>query len=465
MTQVTPDQLIDLGRDISPPVDIALADGPCRITEIYRLLPGRRLAARGSHQGRDVLVKLFFGRGARRSCARDRRGVAMLRASGVSTPELLEETTTAQPGGFALLFQFLASARPIATGESVDAADHAALAVEALARLHGHGVTHQDAHLDNFMVSGGSLYIVDGAGVRQLSSALGEPASLRALAAFLAEYSPAEDHRVAALLMRYATVRGWPEVTGRLQRLRRALAAARRRRVRRYLAKTERACTAFHCERAWRRVCLAKRHRWSAALAGFATDPEVSLATAEVVKSGRSATVFRLRLNGENVVVKRYNVKSTLHRLRRWFKPRARIAWRNGHRLALLGIPAADPIALIERRWGPLRAESWLVMPDYGTLDIQAEVETRGWTEPLLNRVARIFCDLKAAGLQHGDTKASNFLVRPDEVRLVDLDGLREYPGSALDIARFLENFDADAQAKVRDKFAAAGLIAEAGTS
>lgn len=462
--QITLDRLIDLGSDILPPIDIALAEGTCQITEILRLLPGKRLVARASHQGREVLVKLFFGKGARRRCARDRRGVAILAAGGVNTPELLGETTTAQPGGFALLFEFLEQARPISTGDSPQAVDHAMLAVETLARLHECGATHQDPHLDNFMVSGGRLYVVDGADVRQTSSALGEPASLRTLALFLAEYPPSQDHRHPALLAGYVAERGWPEDAGRLERLRSALAAARRRRLRRYLAKTERACTEFHCERVWQWVYLAKRRRWNAALADFAKDPEAGLAGAEIVKNGRSATVFRLGLNGEKVVVKRYNIKSTLHRLRRWFKPRARHAWRNGHRLAFLGIPAADPIALFERRWGPLRAESWLVMPDYGTVDIGSEVEARGWGEALLNRVVEIFCALKAAGLYHGDTKASNFLVRAGEVRLVDLDGMREYPGSALDIVRFLENFDAHAQAKIRDKFAKAGLISKAET-
>ena len=452
-------KLIALGRDVSPPFEIALADGICTVTEIYRLLPGRRLAARGSYRGRDVLVKLFFGKGARRACDRDRQGVEVLRSSGVDSPRLLWETVTTQPGGFALMFEFLKSAQPIGPGESPEVGVQAALAVGALARLHERGATHRDANLDNFMVSDAHLYVVDGAAIRQTPSTLSENASLKALAAFLAEYPPAEDHRVPGLLSRYAAERGWPEQAVRRSRLDAELTAARRRRVRRYLAKTERDCTEFHCERGWRRVCLARRSHWSGALAEFAQDPEAGLANAEIIKNGRSATVFRLRLDSEWVVVKRYNVKSALHRVRRWFKHRARIAWRNGHRLAFLGIPGAEPVALIERRWGLLRAESWLVMPDCGTLDVQAEVETGGWSEHLLERVARIFLDLKTAGLHHGDTKASNFLVQGGEVCLVDLDGMREYPGSAVDVARFLENFEGKLLAEVRLRFAAEGLI------
>ena len=452
-------KLIGLGRGISPPCEIALADGVCGIVEIYRLLPGRRLVARGSHQGRDVLVKLFFGKGARKAWARDKRGVAAIQTSGVDTPKLLQEMETAEPGGFALLFELLDQARPIGTGDSAIVEKHAAQAVRALAQLHAHGVIHRDANLDNFLVCNERLCVVDGAAVRQLPSAPPEATSLKALAAFLAEYPPAADYRTPALLMRYAAERGWPEGAHRASRLDAELSAARRRRVRRYMAKTERDCTEFHRERGWRRVCLARRNRWSEALREFAQDPAAGLANAEIIKNGRSATVFRLRLGEESVVVKRYNVKSALHRVRRWFKHRSRIAWCNGHRLALLGIPGAEPVALIERRWGPLRAESWLVMPDCGVLDIQAEVDSRGWSEPVLDGVVRIFRDLKTAGLYHGDAKASNFLIQDGGVRLIDLDGMREYPGSALDVARFLENFDANAQSEVRAGFAAEGLV------
>ena len=453
------DKLISLGRDVVPPLEIALAGGICTVVEIHRLLPGRRLAARGSHRGRAVFLKLFFGKGARRACERDRRGVELLRSNGVDTPALVLETTTEKPGGFALVFEFLEQAWPIETGDCPEVGEHAALAVEALARLHGRGAVHRDANLDNFMAGGGRLYMVDGGALRQTSAALGETASLKALAAFLAEYPPAEDHRVPGLLSRYAGARGWKEDGRHRPRLDALLVEARRLRVRRYLAKTERDCTEFRVDSGWRHAILARRSAWSGALAAFAEEPEAALADAERIKNGRSATVFRLRLEDEPVVVKRYNVKSALHRVRRWFRPRSRIAWRNGHRLAFLGIPGAEPIALVERRLGPLRAESWLVMPDCGTRDVQAEVETRGWSEHLLDGVIRIFRDLKTAVLNHGDTKASNFLVQDGVVRLIDLDGLRESPRSGADVARFLRNFEGKALEEVRARLDAEGLV------
>ena len=491
--RIEPDELVSLERNIVAPVEIALAEGVCTITAIRRLLPGRRLAGQCTYRGRRAFVKLFFGAGARRAHNREKLGGALLRDSGVHTPKLLLDTATAAPGAYALLFEFLATATPISSGiaasgsakqplriaspgehrggETPGAAQphadagqpdydtkKAAFAVEALARLHEHGAYHCDSNLNNFLVDAERLYLVDGAAIRHKGSALSEAASLKALAAFLAEFPPKNDYPVPELLARYAGQRGWPEVD-RSEHLQAQLTAARRRRVRRYLAKTQRNCTEFHRERGWHWLCLCKRSHWNDRLAAFARNPQAGLADAMVIKNGNSATVFRLKLGSERVVVKRYNLKSTFHRMRRWFKHRARIAWRNGHRLALLGIPTAEPIALIERRWGPLRAECWLVMPDCGLLDIQTEVRERGWSDSLLNDLVRLFQGLQTAGLYHGDTKASNFLIRHGEVRLIDYDGLREHPGSARDIARFLENFDGALKSQAHAKFVATGLI------
>jgi len=205
-------------------------------------------------------------------------------------------------------------------------------------------------------------------------------------------------------------------------------------------------------KRAWRRDAAVLAQ-------AFAQDPEGGLKNAEVIKDGRSATVFRLKLGGSPVVVKRYNIKSGGHRLRRWFKRRALTAWRNGHRLGLLAIPTAAPLALVERRWGPLTGQCYLVMEDKGRLDLAAEVGAQGWLPGRLDQVAALLWQLKAADLGHGDTKASNFLVHDGQVHLIDLDALSPRGDPAADVARLLKNFDGGLRAQAAAWFAAAGLM------
>ena len=451
-----PVDLVRLGRDVEVPFSIVLDGEPCRVHRILRLLPGRRLTALGHWRGRDLVVKLFMGAGAARYCARERRGVERLAASGTPTPELLGDAIAA-PDGRALLFEYVPDARPLAAGE----ADGAMQAVRLLAGLHGHGLTHRDPHLANFLRSGGKLWVVDGDGVGRLWRQ-GEVAELRALAELLAQHPPALDPWLEKLLAGYADSRHWDADADRVRRAKPLVAAARRRRVRRYMAKTERPCTEFHTASNWRWRCLVKR-AWrsdAAVLAeAFARDPEGGLKNAEVIKDGHSATVFRLELDGSPVVVKRYNIKNWGHRIRRWFKRRALAAWRNGHRLELLAIPTAEPLALVERRWGPFTGRCYLVMADKGDLDLAAEAGTQGWLPGRLDQVTALLAQLKAAELGHGDTKASNFLVHDGRVHLIDLDALSPRRDPTADVTRFLDNFNGSLRTQAEAQFAAAGLI------
>ena len=448
--------LARLGRAVEAPFSIALDGQPCRIDRIFRLLPGRRLTALGHWQGRDLVVKLFMGAGAVRYCARERRGVERLLASGVPTPELLGETIAAG-GGRALLFAHLPDARPLAAGD----AEGAMMAARLLARLHGQGLAHRDPHLGNFVRSGDQLFMVDGDAVGRLWRR-GKAAELRALAEFLAQHPPTAAPWLEKLLSGYAECRNWTANAGRLPKMMRLVAAARRRRVRRHLVKTQRDCTEFQVSANWRRRCLAKRSWGGDGLAlaeAFARDPEGGLEDAEVIKDGNSATVFRLELAGSPVIVKRYNIKSPIHRLRRWFKRRALTAWRNGHRLDLLMIPSATPLALIERRWGPFTGRCYLIMEDRGRLDLAAEVAAQGWLPGRLEQVAALFGQLQAAELGHGDTKASNFLIQGGRLHLIDLDALSPRRDPAADLTRFLNNFEGHLRTQAETQLTAAGLM------
>lgn len=456
-------ELREMGYGLQPPFTLVCAGEAFRIDHVFRWQPGLRLTAATSWRSRDAVLKLFLGPGSERYCARDRRGAQRLLASGAPTPRLLAELPAPEVDGRALLFERLPEARPIASVAGAKAAAEAALAVRVLARLHERGLTHEDAHLDNFIFSRGEVYIVDGDGVAPLRRA-NERTGLKALAAFLAQFPPSADSQVAGLLACYECARGWSDDPSRLAQVQRWLAAARRRRIERYRAKTERNCTEFAVRNDGSCRCLSKRDwAWAERIAqrgdGLRQTLESALAAAEIIKDGNSATVFRLEMAGEPMVVKRYNSKGPMHRIRRWFKPRPRIAWRNGHVLGLLGIPTAEPLALIERRWGPFTADCHLVMRNLGALDLAEETRTCGWRPGRLQQIANLFQQLAAAGLRHGDAKATNFLIHNDQAQLIDLDGLTFDANQTKDIRRFLDNFDGALRMEAEAKFAESRLI------
>ncbi len=462
MSGFSSQRLIDGQRQLTTPFTVELDGGSCECLEVLRLLPGKRLVARARYQARDVVVKLFVGRGARRRCTREKIGVTHLLASSALSPGLVDATLLADGRGWALVFEYVADARPVLV-EDRQAAEQIA---DTLGHLHTDGVVHRDLHLDNFMLSRNRVYVVDGDSVKKVRGALSETPSLGYLAEFLAQYPPSEVGRLEGLMACYERARGWSARADRLSRLTAAVVAARKRRVRHFLAKTQRACTEFVQVGNWRSNVLARRADFNEPLRTFAEDPETHLTDAQIIKAGNSATVFRVVIGNEPVIVKRYNVKSFWHRVRRWFKPRARSAWRNGHRLRFLCIPTADPILLVECRWGPFAGLAYLVMADRGDANLAIQVASCGWQPAWLDAVVGLFADLRTAGLQHRDTKATNFLVDNGGVYLIDLDGMTELRGSALtaaqgpadDVRRFLDNWQGEDLVRVEERLREAGL-------
>jgi tRNA A-37 threonylcarbamoyl transferase component Bud32 len=427
---------------------------------VLRLLPGRRVVARVRLDDRVGLLKLFVGRSAMRRCRREARGCRLIAEAGLSTPARLGELRALQEprgalarrrgiAGCGLLFEYLAPARPL------DPMDPALLAraAAAVGRLHRSGALHHDLHASNFLIGPAAgretLYLVDGDAVRRAwGGRVGRRAGLVNLARLCAQRPAGAGAGLDAVYAAYAASRGWSggaearRAGGAL--LTRLVRAERRRRVRDYLRKALRDCTEFRCERTRRHRLLCVRDAWGAQLAAFARAPEAWMSGAAVIKAGNSATVVRGRIDGRAVVVKRYNRKSLGHAIRRMLEPvpRFRRAWLNGQRLHLLGIATARPLALLEQRQGPLRGRAYLVMEDLGDTDLAVEIAAHGLDESRLADIAALFRAFDDAGLSHGDTKASNFLVTDTGVSVVDLDSMvASRRGIDADRERFLRNF------------------------
>ena len=126
------------------------------------------------------------------------------------------------------------------------------------------------------------------------------------------------------LARHYGDARGWTITAAEQSRLSVLFAAARRRRAAKWVAKTVRDCTPFSVRVAANRLVATARDDMDAPLHAVLADPEHAVAMGEPLKLGNTATVVRY---GE-LVVKRYNLKSQIHRWRWWARPsrRARAA-------------------------------------------------------------------------------------------------------------------------------------------
>lgn len=433
-------EIARLGRALAAPFDIELStpEGPIalRCEALLRVLPGRRIVARALRDGQVVLAKLFVGPRASAERQWEERGCCAFVRAGVATPDIIGGGALAG-GGEALLFEFL-DATPAVE------ADLAQL-MPILARLHAHGVVQNDLHLGNLLRTARGLFLVDGGSVSGMGD--DEPLSLRAsvrnLALFLSQFGIRAEAGFVAAWHSYCVARGYKTIDADGSALLDAVHRARRVRLRAYLRKVLRDCSEFHAEQGFGYFLVCDRASFKGGIEALIDDIDEQFDRGIVIKAGNTVTVARTYVDGEALVIKRYNIKSWRHAIARMWRPtRAQRAWQNAHRLRMLGIPTVDPVALIEHRFGPLRRSAYLVMRDAGGIDLRERFESRH-----IRSLVALFGDLSRAGLVHGDTKATNFIDVGGHIHLIDLDAMcapRTKRGLERGVARDIERFVAN---------------------
>ncbi len=419
---------------LEAPFTLDIAGRKFAVTRVLRWLPGKRLTALVEPGG---VLKLFIGTRAVARMARERAGLDAFSRCGLATPAVLER------GASWLLFEHLRNAE--------HATDVVLPSLAAgLAALHAAGFLHGDLHLGNFLQHHGVVHFIDGDSVVQRP--VSEDAGLTELAVLLAQFPAAAGDLTRQALAAYATVRPVQADAGALAA---RVQTARRKRIDHYLAKSRRTCTEFEvvpgdgCRLACRRQQMALGRRLLSGLdAAFGGD-------ARFLKQGRSATVVRVFFDGQPYIIKRYNVKGLMHRLRRIFKRRARRAWEAALTLEFLGIPTARPVALLETGPALWPGPAYLLFEDLGDEDLAALTADGAIDDATADAVVWLLRLLRRVGIVHGDMKSTNFLVHGAGFALIDVDGLARDGGDASrDVARLLANWPEGSP--VREKVRAA---------
>jgi tRNA A-37 threonylcarbamoyl transferase component Bud32 len=432
------------GRRLLAPSAIALEDGSELVVERWlRILPGKRLTGIGKWNGQTVLAKLFVAkRGSERHWQRECRGIDSLNEYALPTAKLLA-TGKLEGAGHYVLTEYLDGAQcPDAT-----AAGELESVFEAVGRMHARDLLQEDVHLGNFLLREGKLYIIDGDAIRSASS---DRERLDNLALLFAQLpSTILGELQAGLLTAYH--KGNPHLAVDTAQLGTSIVRAREARLADYLDKCLRDCSLFKVARRVDRFFSLVRAE-ADFLAPLIADPDAWLERGIALKRGRTATLALVELNGRKLVIKRYNIKGAGHALSRAWRPsRAWHSWIEAHRLRFLGIATPRPLALIERRLGPLRGRAWLVSEYCEGPNLQArlaEHAEHGVPVRLKEAIRTLFARLAAERISHGDLKATNFLCRGDELVVLDLDAMRRHDSEAAwrkawqkDRARFLRNW------------------------
>ncbi|HEX4044637.1 MAG TPA: lipopolysaccharide kinase InaA family protein, partial [Gammaproteobacteria bacterium] len=431
-------------------------DERLQATQIARILPKKRLVIFGTWQDKPIVAKLFFhAKHAKRDMEREMAGVRILQENSIPTPQLYQQTISHDQHVYILIFEQILAADVLDIAH-LDKQDDSRLKMitEELATQHVLGIIQHDLHLKNFLLTEKKIYTLDGAQIEKAPYLLPKKISMQYLALFFAQLGVGMKEQQIALFHYYARLRGWRLKKQDVLELFLLIKKVNEARWLSFAKKIFRNCTDFARISHWKIVGMYHRISVSPQLFAAFKNPETLFnhPTATKLKTGRSTTVVKVTLDQRDYVIKRYNLKTSFHYLRRCLRPtRAAHCWRLAQKMNLFGLITAKPVAFIEKRYFGLRGVSY-----YITEYVQGEQADRFLahadevqTTQAIQHVSRVLKNLPQINITHGDLKITNILINQQlQPVLIDLDGAAEHFSlSSLrgtwhkEIKRFLRNF------------------------
>lgn len=190
-------------------------------------------------------------------------------------------------------------------------------------------------------------------------------------------------------------------------------------------------------------------------------DPEQIFLNADthVLKNGDTTTVASFSLHAKKYVIKRYNILHLWHALKRSFrKTRARRCWLTAKRLRQRNVAVANPVAVIENRFGFLRSTAYYICEYIPGMDAVSYFKNSSddHIKATAQKICAMLRELWKNFFCHGDMKATNIIINNEKPVLIDLDGSKHFTSKnwlfkrALqkDHKRFMKNWQDDLKVK-----------------
>ncbi|MGB0257731.1 MAG: lipopolysaccharide kinase InaA family protein [Coraliomargarita sp.] len=420
-----------------------------------RILPDRREvhAGRWTESNQAVVSKRYLTHKRKeRDSQLEWNGLKQLQAAKLPAPQPLYIAEQPEDGSTWVVMRYIENAQPLQTLLSQLSQDETVEVMQQLAQIvqqmHDAGAYQSDQHIGNWAYDGKQVYLLDAGTVRFESTALPAEKRLTDLAALCATLAP-------CALKAFHRALNNPE---HLPALMAATTESHRKRLKKHYQKTRRECTEYGVRNGSAFQGLFSKTADLELVDRFFEQPDALMNQGSRLKSGNTCTVQCFSHNGTAYVLKRYNLKPLLTRIRRNFKEsRAMKSWSNAWCLLLANIPTARPVAVYEERTGLLRGLCYLLMEQIdGQLlpEYLAEHDADEEQATVVDSIAEIWTSMRAIRAVHRDLKATNWMVDTNgKAVLFDLDALSFglpdqafLQGQAKDYARFMKNWSEQAE-------------------
>ncbi len=409
------------------PALLQCGERTCEVLSLLRFFPGRRAVFAARLEGCEVILKLYANDPkAHRELEDEAHVLRELKAKGVAAPGIVASLEDGEERALVLAHLGKRSAKSVQA--SLPLEDCYQLITELVVltgQMHAAGAMQEDIHLDNFLFADGRWHAIDAGGIK-LATRFPVNQRLNNLALLLAQFSPLSLPPVDQIVQCYGQ-------GAQPQDLVKVLKKVRAQRLKRLVKKALRDCTEFVRIEEGALQGMARREEKTLVDTLLSAGLDTLLESSELLKDGNSATVGRVTLQGETLVIKRYNVKSAIKRLGRQFRSRARNSWMNAAYLGLVHVATPRAVCYLSSRKAGLKDREYLICRNVSG-EMLPEICEQGGDKRLsaLRQMADFFVTMELMQFSHGDSKYTNFLFHDGELQVLDLDGMERHPGGRL---------------------------------
>lgn len=405
------------------PARLQCGERTCDVLSLLRFFPGRRAVFAARLEGREVILKLYANQAKARRELQDEASVLRgLKAKGLAAPAIVASLEDGEERALVLEHLGRKSAKTVLGTLAEPEIDDLVNALVAFTgQMHAAGAMQDDIHLENFVLHDGRWHVIDAGGVT-LADGFSRKARLNNLALLLAQFPPLSLPGAEQIVASYQQDITVDELVSTLRRV-------REKRLKSLVKKSLRDCTEFVSIDQGGLTGMARRADQPLVEALLSTGLDPLLEESELLKDGNSATVGRVTIQGETLVIKRYNVKSAVKKIGRQFRSRARNSWLNAAYLGLVRVATPEAVCYLSSRKGGLKDREYLVCRNVSG-EILPEICEQGGDKRLsaLRKMADFFVTMELMRFSHGDSKYTNFIFQDGALQVLDLDGMERHP-------------------------------------
>ena len=141
-------------------------------------------------------------------------------------------------------------------------------------------------------------------------------------------------------------------------------------------------------------------------------DPDKFITANRLLTGEDTCAVAKVTTPHCTMVIKRFNSKNFWHKVTRTLRrSRAKQCWNNALRLQILHIATPEPLAIIEKRWGPLCLDAFYITRYIEGPTAEQYFDTPHPNPSMAIKLIKTILLLRKKHLKHRDTKANNFII------------------------------------------------------